>query len=108
MKYVHELNDEFKENIKMMLCSPDSETIGLAIEILNHVNLSNKETKKHVMELILNADCGLGILFGGGKIVRKDILSKDMYYAMDEENLIEEFTFYSTKLEKPINLVNNN
>ena len=33
----------------------------------------------------------------------KKVKNKDMYYAMDEENLIKEFIFYSTKLEKSIN-----
>ena len=59
MEYVHEVNNEFKENLKMMLCSPDPETISLALGILNHVNLSNEETHKNISELIADTDCGL-------------------------------------------------
>ena len=63
MEYVHEVNEEFKENIKQMLMSPDSDNIGLALEILNHVDLSDKETYKHIMDLILDTDCGLCVSF---------------------------------------------
>ncbi len=98
MEYIHEIDDEIKENLKMMLCSPDSDTINLALGILNHTDLSNKKTKENVMSLVLDTECGLGISFGEAKLVRKDLLNKDMDYAMDEENLKDLFTFYSTKI----------
>ncbi len=63
MEYIHEVNNEFKENLKQMLCSPDPDNIGLAIEILNHTDLSNEETHKYITELILDTDCGLCISF---------------------------------------------
>lgn len=63
MEYIHEVNEEFKENLKQMLCSPDLDTICFGLEILNNVDLSDKETHKHIMELILDTDCGLCISF---------------------------------------------
>ena len=63
MEYIHEVNNEFKENLKQMLGSPDPDNIGLAIEILNHADLSNEETHKYITELILDTDCGLCISF---------------------------------------------
>lgn len=93
MEYVHELNNEFKENIKMMLCSPDPETIGLAIEILNHVDLSNEETKKYIMELVLDTDCGLCVSFQ----------NKEGYFMIDTPENVNDlnkknFYFYSANL----------
>lgn len=45
MKYVHELDDDIVENIKMMLKSQDIDDLSLAVEILNHTDLSNDKTK---------------------------------------------------------------
>ena len=50
MEYVHEIDDEIKENLKSMLNSPDLDNINLALGILNHADLSNKKTKENRVE----------------------------------------------------------
>lgn len=102
MEYVHEIDDEIKENLKSMLNSPDLDNINLALGILNHADLSNKKTKENILSIILDTECGLGVLFGGDKILLKDIFSEEMHYAMEEENLKDSFTFYSTNATKII------
>ena len=91
MEYVHEVNNEFKENLKQMLHSSDLDTINLAIQILNHTDLSNKETHKHIMELILDTDCGLCVSFQ----------DEDGFFIIETPNNITDFNknnfyFYSS------------
>ena len=93
MEYVHEVNKEFKENLKQMLCSPDINTINLAIQILNHVDLSNEETHKYITELILDTNCGLCVSFQ----------DEDGFFIIETPNNITDFNknnfyFYSSNV----------
>lgn len=99
MEYVHELTDEFTENLKQMLISDDIETIEFALAILNYVNLSDYSTKIKVISLLLNNECKLGIKFETRKLnsaEKFDIFQNTDYY-LDEYNK-NNFKFYSARL----------
>ena len=65
--------------------------INLAIEILNHVDLSNEETHNYITELILDTDCGLCVSFQ----------DEDGFFIIETPNNITDFNknnfyFYSS------------
>jgi hypothetical protein len=104
MEYIHELDDEIVENIKMMLQSPDPDSVNLALGILNHTDLSNEKTKKYIIELVLDTDYGLSISFEDAHLLKNDVklLLKETHYYMEEESLKENFKFYSVKNKQKI------
>jgi len=68
--YIHSLDKELTNNIKNMLKSVDNGDIKLALGILNHCNLDDKQTLENVKMIIEETECFLcfDVLDSGNKV----------------------------------------
>jgi hypothetical protein len=57
--YIHSLDEELTDNIKNMLKSVDNGDVKLALGILNHCNLDDKQTLENVKMIIEETECCL-------------------------------------------------
>jgi len=57
--YIHSLDEELTDNIKNMLKSVDNGDVKLALGILNHCNLDDKQTLENVKMIIEETECYL-------------------------------------------------
>ena len=57
--YIHSLDEELSDNIKNMLKSVDNGDVKLALGILNHCNLDDKQTLENVKMIIEETECCL-------------------------------------------------
>jgi hypothetical protein len=57
--YVHLLDEELTENIKNMLKSNDRGNIKLALGIINHCDLNDKNTLNNIKDVIEDTECCL-------------------------------------------------